>query len=456
MDEKQLQYEFMSILGESHPGLTFEEYRDSCVFLLFYQYLCLRYDDQLEESYQLGTMVKMAVRGKLQMASFLRFIEAASPFLYFASKRFRLTEFSFYIRLTRLKLLEKQKSYARFFRKLIKKMDTWNSEEVLLDNYAAFFHQLMVEFARMKKETYVSEDLLSIYRLFLSSAAARAKRVFLPEFSYGLLFEPLTGKNTNTELYGYEDREGFREIQEILCFMAEMDEKKVHLEKKEDWDAHEDYKGSFDAIALYMPEGVEAGTWIGEEKESGEILRLTGSISKGEFPFLLSALPYLKEDGVMAAVLPGALLYREGREAQIRKYIVDKLNCLDVVMLLPDHLFQSVGQKEVFFLFRNHREEKEIMFFDCSEMEKFGAEQLHTIALACQERKTIPGFCSCVKPEEMEKNEYNLNLPRYIMKSMKMTKIDLEAKKKRIAEIEQELEEIEKRIAMYKRDLELS
>ena len=56
----------------------------------------------------------------------------------------------------------------------------------------------------------------------------------------------------------------------------------------------------------------------------------------------------------------------------------------------------------------------------------------------------------------MEKNEYNLNLPRYIMKSMKMTKIDLEAKKKRIAEIDQELEEIEKRIAMYKRDLELS
>ena len=33
MDEKQLQYEFLSILSESHPGLTFEVYRDSCVFL---------------------------------------------------------------------------------------------------------------------------------------------------------------------------------------------------------------------------------------------------------------------------------------------------------------------------------------------------------------------------------------------------------------------------------------
>ena len=59
MDEKQLQYEFLSILSESHPGLTFEEYRDSCVFLLFYQYLCLKHGDSLEEAYKPGELVKI-------------------------------------------------------------------------------------------------------------------------------------------------------------------------------------------------------------------------------------------------------------------------------------------------------------------------------------------------------------------------------------------------------------
>ena len=49
MDREQIHNEFLSILSESHPGLTFEEYRDSCVFLLFYQYLCLKYDDLLED-----------------------------------------------------------------------------------------------------------------------------------------------------------------------------------------------------------------------------------------------------------------------------------------------------------------------------------------------------------------------------------------------------------------------
>ena len=81
MDEKQLNYEFMSILSESHPGLTFEEYRDSCIFLLFYQYLCLRYDDKLEDSYKLEAMVRLAIRGKLQMPSFLQFMEPHPLFI---------------------------------------------------------------------------------------------------------------------------------------------------------------------------------------------------------------------------------------------------------------------------------------------------------------------------------------------------------------------------------------
>ena len=91
MDKKQLHMEFMSILGESHPGLTFEEYRDSCVFLLFYKYCCLRFGQELDDSYKLKEMVRMAVRGKLQIPSFLKFIESASAYIHRASGQFELT-----------------------------------------------------------------------------------------------------------------------------------------------------------------------------------------------------------------------------------------------------------------------------------------------------------------------------------------------------------------------------
>ena len=95
------------------------------------------------------------------------------------------------------------------------------------------------------------------------------------------------------------------------------------------------------------------------------------------------------------------------------------------------------------------------MFFDCSEVESFESEQLNAIGIAWKARKTVPGFCSRVEQMELEQNDFNLNLPRYIVKTVKVAKVDIDARKKRIAEIDRELEEIEERIAMYKRDLEL-
>ena len=462
MDEKQLQYAFLSVAGESHPGLTFEEYRDACVFLLFYHYLCLRYDDRLDDCYKTEALVRMAVRGKLQIPSFLRFMEAASPYIRFAGGNFELTEFSFYKSLNKMQSLEKQKSYARFVRKLIKKMVLWENEELLLSMYPSLFRQLTHSFAMMKKETYMPEEMRDIYRLFLSRGEEPVKRIFLPDFEYGLLFPCLSGEGDSPGLFGYEDQDGYREIVRILACMEKVPEQMVHVYGKSEWERRyaqwESVKPDeafFDRIGIFLPEGVEPGRLAAQTGRCAAVLDKVGSLSKGELPFLLSAACLLGEKGALGAVLPGALLYREGKEAQIRQYLMEDLNCLDAVMLLPDHLFQSAGQKEVFLLLKKDRGRKDIMFFDCTEMDSFGEEQLHTIETAWLERKTIPGFCSSVEPEAIRKNHYNLNFPRYIRKTVRKEPVNLEAKKQRIAQIDQELKEIEERIAMYKRDLEL-
>lgn len=454
MDEKQLNYEFMSILSESHPGLTFEEYRDSCIFLLFYQYLCLRYDDKLEDCYKLETMVRLAIRGKLQMPSFLRFMEGASPFIHLASKRFQLTDLSFYRHLLGVQSLEKQKSYARFFRKFIKKINGWDCKELLLKKYPQLFNNLLEEFSRIKKDSYISGDLTGLYRMLFQRTNPKPDKVFVPDFQYGILYRTLLGNVDEAEIFGYETHEDYIEILQIVCFMKNIPEKSIHLYLKKEWDSRIVQKKFFDSIAVFMPDGVEAGNLISRANTdaAGEILRST---AKGEFPFILSALPLLNESGSMAVVLPSALLYREGKEAQVRRYLVEAENCLEMIMLLPDHLFHSTGQKEVLLFFRKNRTKETVMFFDCSEMENFQQEQLSSIETAWKEGSTIPGFCSCVDRESMKENDYNLNLPRYIKKSVKMAQIDLETRRKRIEEIDRELEEIEERIAMYKRDLEL-
>lgn len=89
-----------------------------------------------------------------------------------------------------------------------------------------------------------------------------------------------------------------------------------------------------------------------------------------------------------------------------------------------------------------------------SEVEEFNKEQIKNLQTLWMERKTIPGLCSCVLKQRFRK-DYNLNLPRYITKIMQDTAIDVEQGKARIQEINKELDEIEKRIQIYRHELGL-
>lgn len=451
MDEKQLYDEFLSIINESHPGLTFEEYRDCCIFLLFYQYLCLKYDKELEDQYKLGEMVRLAVRGKLQMPSFLRFMENASGFLHLNCPQFNLMEASFLKKVSEIKLSEKKKSYARFIRKLIKKVDRFECDELLLKDYPDLFRKLIIEFSRMKKSTYISETVLKLFEMFFQDSGREERKIFLPEFQYGILLESVSKKCKKPEIYGYDNNIEYIELLRIYAYMTGLTEDQVHLFREEEWEKADDLENQFDVIAVYQPEGVEDGILLSSAEPLKEKDLLT-SKSKGEFPYLLSALPLLKEDGALVAVLPSALLYREGKEQQIRKILVDELGCLDTVMLLPDSLFQSVGQDEVLMYLKKGRNRSETMFFDCAKYD-FEEDGFPKIEKAWRDGETIPGLCSRVEVETIRENDYNLNLPRYIMQTKKSITVDVAAKRRRIQEIDQELQEIEGKISMYRRDL---
>ncbi len=451
MDEKQLYDDFLSIISESHPGLTFEEYRDSCTYLLFYQYLCLKFADSLEDSYKLKEMVRLAVRGKLQLPSFLRFMENAGNFLHVLCPRFDLMECTYIQKIRDVKLSEKQKSYARFIRKFIKKIDKWDCDELLLAHYPVLFRKLVEEFSRMKKTTYISDSVQHLFALFFSDVETQNRTVFLPEFRYGILMEACGGSGNN-EVYGFDRDPEYLEILQFYAYMAGIEENQIHLFPRREWLESGDYPETFDCVAVFQPEGVEEGALLSDLMPLADRDLMT-SKSKGEFPYLLSAMPMLKDGGAITAILPSALLYREGKEQQIRKAIVEDLQCLDTVMLLPDGLFQSAGQDEVLLYLKRGRSRTGTMFFDCSDQDDFNEEFLQKIEKAWKEGKTIPGLCTKAETEQIRENDYNLNLPRYIVRTEKSVAIDIEAKKKRIAEIDAELREIEDRIAMYRRDL---
>lgn len=453
MDEQRLHADFMSILSESHPGLTFEEYRDCCVFLLFYNYLCIKFSEEIIEEYKLEEMVHIAVRGKLQINSFLNFIDEAAPSFHLHCPQFNLTDFCFYKRLHGNYAQEKQKSLARFIRKLIKKMNAWEEKELLLINYGRYFAQLMREFAKLKKETHISDSVLALYDIFMSDVQGKEfAYLFQPNFEYGILLDHLTRHQNQAHIFGYDASPEYQEIFSVICYYNGRTEDYIHLYSEENWPHDGRYIEKMDGISIYMPQGVNQGQLVSGSYDisgSKELLRI---MAKGEFPFVLSALSFLNKEGEMAAILPSAMLYREGKETQIRKFLVEDKNWLDTVMILPDQAFDSVGQDEVLLFFKKNRQQQEVMFFDCSES-TFDEEELEKIKDSWSNRKNIAGYCRNVSIDTLRENDFNLNIPRYISKNEIVEVVDLETRRNRILEIEEELKLIEEKMMMYRRDL---
>ena len=78
---------------------------------------------------------------------------------------------------------------------------------------------------------------------------------------------------------------------------------------------------------------------------------------KADYAFVTHMLHHLADNGTMAIVLPHGVLFRSGAEGQIRKYIIEKQNCLDAVIGLPANLFYGTSIPATVLVFKKCRRE---------------------------------------------------------------------------------------------------
>lgn len=141
-----------------------------------------------------------------------------------------------------------------------------------------------------------------------------------------------------------------------------------------------------------------------------------------DYAFVTHMLYHLSDNGVMAVVLPHGPLFRSGAEAHIRKYIVDKLNYLDAVIGLPPNLFYGTVIPATVLIFKKCRTESDdILFIDASKDFVKGKNQniltnenIETIFSTYRDRKEISKYSHKAKISEVQKNDYVLNIPRYV------------------------------------------
>ncbi|MFJ9304490.1 type I restriction-modification system subunit M [Bacillus toyonensis] len=143
--------------------------------------------------------------------------------------------------------------------------------------------------------------------------------------------------------------------------------------------------------------------------------------SKGDFAFLLHGLFHLGQNGTMAIVLPHGVLFRGAAEGEIRKRLLEK-NYIDTIIGLPNNLFTNTGIPVVVIILKKNRKLGEpVLIIDAShsfiKVGKQNVLQEKDIAKIVDtyvERRKEEGYSHLATREEILKNQYNMNIPRYI------------------------------------------
>jgi type I restriction enzyme M protein len=185
--------------------------------------------------------------------------------------------------------------------------------------------------------------------------------------------------------------------------------------------------------------------------------------SKADYAFVQHMVHHLAENGSMAIVLPHGALFRGGAEEHIRKYLIHEKNFLDTVIGLPANIFYGTSIPTCILVFKKCRENPEdILFIDASEhYEKVKTQNILTqeniekIISTFRERKTEDKYSYVAAISEVEENDFNLNIPRYVDTFEEEEQIDIDTVATEIQTLDIDLEENEMLIASFCKELNI-
>lgn len=218
-----------------------------------------------------------------------------------------------------------------------------------------------------------------------------------------------------------------------------------------DWEMLRDLnparKPSFDAIVANPPFSYR---WEPTDSLADDVRFKSHGLapkSAADFAFLLHGFHYLKDEGVMAIILPHGVLFRGGAEERIRTKLL-KDGHIDTIIGLPANLFYSTGIPVCILVLKKCKKPDDVLFINAAYQFDKGKRQnqlsqkhISQIVDTYKQRKQEPRYSRRVPMEEIAKNDFNLNISRYISTSVAEEEIDLSAVHAELVALDQTIRE---------------
>ena len=222
----------------------------------------------------------------------------------------------------------------------------------------------------------------------------------------------------------------------------------------------------FDIVVANPPfSSDEWGAEIADNDQYARFSRGTPPKTKGDYGFILHMIETLKpatadrQGGRMGIVVPHGVLFRGSSEGKIRQKLVDE-QLLDAVIGLPEKLFYSTGIPAALLIFSQQKSAANVLFIDASReftsgknQNQLSADNIAKIVATYSARKSVDRYARLADIKEIQDNDYNLNIPRYVDTFEQSAQIDLITVRQARLKLQHQLAGLDIEIADYLKEL---
>lgn len=219
----------------------------------------------------------------------------------------------------------------------------------------------------------------------------------------------------------------------------------------------------FDRVIANPPFSLK--NWGREEAEADVYGRFQYGLppkNAGDYAFVQHMVASLNSKGMAGVVMPHGVLFRGGAEGKIRQVLLEN-DLLEAVIGLPSHLFYGTGIPASILIFNRDKKEAskgKVLIVAAEEEYQEGKNQntlreedVEKIVSAFEKYEDMEKYARVVTLDEIKENDYNLNISRYIDKSVEEELIDIHTVISNIQELESKRSDTKAKLNGYLQEL---
>ncbi|MGO9566718.1 MAG: type I restriction-modification system subunit M [Desulfomonilaceae bacterium] len=437
---------------ELRGGMDASQYKDYVLVLLFLKYVSDKYagqPDALIEVPQGGSFQDMvALKGDKEIGDKINKIIAKLAEANDLKGVIDVADFNDADKLGRGKeMVDRLSNLVGIFESpgLDFRQNRAEGDDLLGDAYEYLMRHFATESGKSKGQFYTPAEVSRIIAkvIAISGAKSQSQTIYDPTCGSGsLLLKAADESKTGVTIYGQEMDNATAALAKMNMILHDNPTAEIW---KDNTLASPHFKQpdgnlkTFDFVVANPPFSTKA--WSnGFDPANDEYKRFEDGIppaKNGDYAFLLHILKSLKSTGTGAVILPHGVLFRGGTEGEIRRNVVRK-GCTKGIIGLPANLFYGTGIPAcIIVMDKEHAATRTgIFMIDASKgfvkdgsKNRLRHQDIHKIVDTFTRQAEIPKYSRMVPLSEISdpKNDYNLNIPRYIDSSEAEDLQDIEA-----------------------------